>query len=78
MHVQDARFLTTRMNDPEKLIEKPGCLDCQLPVVLMYIEHAALHPCILRRVGFVHRRPNAAEVEDSRKGSGRRVLHRRS
>jgi hypothetical protein len=46
------------------LIEESRCLECELPVGFVDIEHASLHSRICRGFRFVDRRSNAVDVED--------------
>ena len=49
------------------LIEESRCLECELPVVFVDIEHAPLRSRVCRGFRFVDRRCNTVNVEDAGK-----------
>src|ERR1700733_5535317 len=55
------------MYDLDKFLEKARCLESQLPVVFVDIEHAPLRSCVCRGLRLVNRRCNPVNVEDARK-----------
>ena len=53
------------MDDLQKFFEEPSRFECELPVVFVDIEHAALRSRTRRGFCFVDRRSNAVNVEDA-------------
>jgi hypothetical protein len=62
--VEHSRCLAAGVDDFKELIEESRCLECELPVGFVDIEHASLHSRICRGFRFVDRRSNAVDVED--------------
>jgi hypothetical protein len=52
------------VDDLKKLFEEPGCLECELPVVFVDIEHAPLCSRIRGGFRFVDHRCNTVNMED--------------
>lgn len=67
MLVEYPRCLTARVDDLEKLFEEARCLERELPVVFVDVEHAALCSCVRRGFRFVDGRGDTVNVEDARK-----------
>jgi hypothetical protein len=53
------------VDDLEKLPEESRCLECELPIVMVDIEHATLRSRIRGGFNFVDRRSNTVNVEDA-------------
>ena len=65
--VEDILRLSLSLDEAEELLEESCRLECELPVVFMDIEQAALSTCVCRSFRFLDRRGNSMNVEHTRK-----------